>query len=415
MLNLRIGILLGLRQLKRANIWTSLLIITVVVFTVTNLVVISGILTGITDGVLRDSREQALGDIIIDPLPGESLIKNTPRLLEELSKYNQIDSYSPRHEGLVTIEANYTDHRDSALERDMIGVNILGIDPEKEDETLRLSKLVTEGEYFDKNDSGYILIGKHHIDRYAEEYGNVFDSLENIHPGSVVKLTAGTETKEFTVKGIVHSKLDMVALQVYVPEQDFRRMFKRKDYDASQIIIRLTSEEAGQSTLSLLRNTTFTNIADVTLFRANIPKYVKDVIGTFNFLSMTIGGISILVASITIFIIIFINALSRRRQIGILKGIGIDKRALQYAYAFQAAIYGITGTILSLFVIFSFLIPYFGTNPIDFPYTDVSISINAFHLTAQCGILLLTMIFAGLLPAWLIVRQNTLDAILGKK
>lgn len=415
MLNLRVGLLLGWRQIQRANAWTSILVITVVTFTVINLVVISGILSGITDGVLRTVRNEAIGDIIIKPLPENSRIKETERLLRELGHFPAIAAVSPRYEGLATIEANYTDRRDLSLDRDIIAVNIQGIDAVREDNTLNLSSLITEGEYLDENDRGYVLIGKHNIDRYAEEYGDVFDSLKNIYPGSIVRISAGGETREFTVKGIVDSKIDLVSLSVYIPELDFRRMFQRADYDASQILVKLKSEDDGQRTLDQLKKSGFSEVAEVELFQSNVPKYVRDVTKTFDMLSAAIGGISIFVASITIFIIIFINTLSRRRQIGILKAIGIRKRVLEYAFMTQAAFYGLIGICIGLGVIYGALIPYFIQNPIDFPYTDVELSVTPLKLILQCLLLSVTILIAGFVPAWMIVRKNTLNSILGRK
>ena len=49
-LNLRIGFFLAIRQIKRASLWTTGLIVFVMVLTFLNLVVLSGILVGIVQG-----------------------------------------------------------------------------------------------------------------------------------------------------------------------------------------------------------------------------------------------------------------------------------------------------------------------------------------------------------------------------
>jgi ABC-type lipoprotein release transport system permease subunit len=53
-----------------------------------------------------------------------------------------------------------------------------------------------------------------------------------------------------------------------------------------------------------------------------------------------IGLIGIIVASITIFIVIFINAVTRRKYIGILKGIGVTSGAIEFSYILQSFFYG---------------------------------------------------------------------------
>lgn len=134
-----------------------------------------------------------------------------------------------------------------------------------------------------------------------------------------------------------------------------------------------------------------------------------------NLLGRFIGSIGIVVASITIFIIIFINAISRRQQIGILKGIGIERRAIEIAYVIQAAFYAFTGSLLGALFTYGFLIGYFERNPIKFPFSDGILVAPPEETFIRFIILFIVTLVAGLLPAWLISRQNTLNSILGRK
>jgi ABC-type lipoprotein release transport system permease subunit len=120
------------------------------------------------------------------------------------------------------------------------------------------------------------------------------------------------------------------------------------------------------------------------------------------------------VTTITIFIVIFINAVTRRKFIGIMKGIGIEPRAIQAAYVFQALFYGLTGALLGLILTFGVLKPYFDANPIDFPFSDGILAVTYAGAGFRVGILLVVTVIAGFVPATLIVRKNTLDSILGR-
>lgn len=415
MLNLRIGFFLGLRQIQRANQWTNVLIITIVLFTFLNLVAVSGILTGIVDGALRTVRSEAIGDITLKALPDESHILETERVLRELDTFEGIQSFTPRYEGFAIIEANYKERRDLSIERDTIGVNIQGVNPVGENETLNLNSLVTEGEPLDENDFDSILIGKYYIDRYAKTYGDVFDSLKNVYPGDTVRVTVGDKSEEFKVKGILDSKIDIVSLSVFIPEKNFRRLFDRANLNADHIYLRLKPEYDEQTVEKQLQDAGIAEVAQIQSFNEGIPKFIKDTTKTFELLSTLIGAISIVIASITVFIIIFINILSRRRQIGILKAIGIRRQVIQYAYATQAAFYAIVGSTLGVLIVYLVLIPYFEQNPIDFPYSDVILSASGESIAYRCIALFIIMIFAGILPAWMIAKQNTLNTILGRK
>ena len=50
----------------------------------------------------------------------------------------------------------------------------------------------------------------------------------------------------------------------------------------------------------------------------------------------------------TIFIVIFINALTRRKFIGILKGVGINGKAIEMSYMFQSIFYALFGSCIGL-------------------------------------------------------------------
>ncbi|MFM2374316.1 MAG: hypothetical protein RLZZ234_311 [Candidatus Parcubacteria bacterium] len=414
MQSIRIGFLLGLRQIQRASISTTFLIICVMMLTFLNLVAVSGILVGLIEGAVRAVKEQSLGDIVISPLPAEDRILETERIETELATVPEVGSYSVRYKASALIEANYRERRDLRGERDTANVNVTGIDPTKEDEVTSLASRVREGSYLDPNEQGYILMGKYYIDRYAQQFGDTFDSLEAIYPGDIVRMTVGETSKEFIVKGIVDTKVDEVSLNTYLPDKEFRRLFNRLDHNADQIVIRVEDSvtlEAGRNALSTMK---FGEVAKVETFEEAQPKFITDIKNTFDVLGTFIGSIGIVVGSITIFIIIFINALSRRRQIGILKAIGIERRAIELAYVVQAAFYSFTGSMLGMALTFFVLVPYFDAHPINFPFSDGILLVDPIGATIRFMVLFVITLMAGLVPAWLIARQNTLNAILGR-
>jgi putative ABC transport system permease protein len=415
MRNLRIGLLLGWRQIQRASLWTTLLIISVMTLTFLNLIAVSGILVGLITGAENAVREESLGDIIFSERDDEDRILETETIIRELQAYPEIQAFSARFRGAGTLEANYKERRDLTGERDIAQVTVTGIDPVREDQMSNLSEVVIEGEYLNPNEEGYILIGSYYIEEYAEQFGDIFDSLSNIKPGSTVRLTAGDISKEFIVKGIVQSKVDEVSLNTYIPEREFRRIFDRFDRNADQIVIRVQSTVSEDEVKDDLVASGLDELAKIQTFEEGKPKFITDIKNTFNLLGTFIGSIGIVVASITIFIIIFINAVARRQQIGILKGIGIQRQAIEIAYVLQAAFYAILGSALGAAITYGFLIDYFATNPINFPFSDGILVAPPDETFVRFLTLFVVTLFAGFLPAWLIARQNTLNSILGRK
>ncbi|MEM9336401.1 MAG: FtsX-like permease family protein [Patescibacteria group bacterium] len=415
MQSLRVGLLLGLRQIQRANIWTTLLIIFVMMLTFLNLIAVSGILVGLIEGAERAVRAESIGDIIISARDDEDRILETPTFERQLQAFPEITAYSIRYEDGGIIEANYEERRDLSGERDIASVRVTGIDPVQEELMSNLSKSVVAGEYLDPDEEGFILLGALYTEEYAENFGDIFETVSGVEPGDKVRLTSGNISKEFTVKGIVQSKVDEVSLNSYIPEREFRRVFERFDRNADQIVIRVVEQGMEDGVKASLVSAGLDDFAKIQTYDEGKPKFITDIKNTFNILGTFIGSIGIVVASITIFIIIFINALSRRRQIGILKGIGIQRQAIEFAYVIQAAFYALFGSALGAFVTYVILIPYFDENPIKFPFSDGILVAEPEGTFYRFLVLFVITLLAGLLPAWLIAKQNTLNSILGRK
>jgi len=413
--NIRIGLLLGFRQIQRANIWTTILIIFVMMLTFLNLIAVSGVLVGLIEGSERAVQKNSLGDVVLLAKDDEDYILETPSVIQTLQTFPEIVQYSARYKGSGQLEANYKERRDLSGERDIVASIVTGIDPLQEDRMTELSQTIIEGEFLDPDEEGHILIGAYFIKRYAQQFGDVFESLENVYPGDSVRLTVGEKSKEFIVKGIIQSKVDEVNLNSYIPEKEFRRLFGKLDRNADQIVLRLADGTDPDKMKRALLNTGLGTHAKIQTFQESLPKFLIDIKDTFNLLGTMIGSIGLVVASITIFIIIFINALSRRRHIGILKGIGIERNVIEIAYVLQAAFYALTGSLLGALMTYGFLVPYFDENPINFPFSDGILVADPEQTFIKFIILFVITLIAGFIPAWLIVRQNTLNSILGRK
>lgn len=411
----RIGVLLAWRQIQRANKWTTLLIISVMMLTFLNLIAVSGVLVGLITGAEHAVRSESLGDLLITERNDENSIIETQSIIEALKTYPEVNAYSVRYQGGGVLEANYKERRNLSNKRDVATVKVTGIDPALEDNFSHLSQDLVKGEYLDPNEDGYILLGYYYLDESADKFGNLFDTLNITKPGETVRLTVGNVSKEFIVKGIIQSKVDDVSLNTYIPEREFRRLFGRIDRNADQIVVRMNSNHTEDELRDSLLADGFDQYAKIQTFDQGKPKFLTDIKDTMNLLGTFIGSIGLVVASITIFIIIFINALSRRQQIGILKGIGIDRRAIEIAYVLQAAFYALLGSGLGALLTYGFLLDYFERNPIKFPFSDGILVAPPDETFLRFLALFIVTLFAGLLPAWLIVRQNTLNSILGRK
>jgi len=113
------------------------------------------------------------------------------------------------------------------------------------------------------------------------------------------------------------------------------------------------------------------------------------------------------------FIVIYIHVAHRKRQIGILRAIGVNRRVVLFSYLIQALLYAMLGIIFGGIIIGFIIRPYFYSHPIDLPIGLVSLVIDAG--TVQIGILglLVAAVLAGVIPVFNITHETIIKAIWG--
>ena len=197
-------------------------------------------------------------------------------------------------------------------------------------------------------------------------------------------------------------------------QEDWRRLTGRPNTNVNEIAIDVSDDQDPLVVKNQLIDSGFDRYAEIETFTEAIPSFLNDIKITFGLLGNLIGSIGIFVASITIFIVIYINALTRRKYIGILKGIGITGKSIERAYLLQALFYAGLGIGISTLLIYAVFVPFVAANPIDFPFADGILVAEPLGTAIRAAVMMAVTAVAGYIPAWLIVRQNTLDSILGR-
>lgn len=410
---IRIGFFLALRQVRRASKWTTGLIIFVMTLTFLNLVVVSGILVGLIEGAVEANKAYYTSDILISNLDKENFIEQSPRMLNIIESLPEAEAYSARYIESGRIEANYKS-ASKPEEIDSAGSTFAGIDPVAEDNLTGISKFVVEGEYLSPDDYDQVLIGGYLLTKYFPVESPAFPTLDDVSVGDKVRVTIGDITREVKVKGIIMSKVDELSYRVYFVDKQFRDLIGRTDYNVDEVSLKLVSGTDPVVVKEALLRAGVGDFARVQTFEDAQPKFLKDIKATFALLGNMISSIGLAVASITIFIVIFINAITRRKFIGILKGIGISGKTIEASYIFQSFFYAVCGSAIGLLILYGMLAPYIAANPINFPFSDGILVAPLGGTGIKIGILVFTTIIAGYIPARMIVRKNTLDSILGR-
>lgn len=413
---MRVGFFIALRQVKRASIWTNILVVCVMILTFLNLVVVSGILVGLIEGAVRAVKTNYVGDLFISNLRQKTYIEKSQEIISTVENLPGVIAATGRYVEGGTVEADYKIAKQKPTDkRDEVPTSIAGIDPIAEEKTTKLSRLIVEGSYLEPGDYDQVLLGGLLLSKYLDFDSPSFPVLKNVEVGDKVRVTINGNQREVWVKGILRSKVDEIDRRVFFTDSQFRGLIGRNDHNVDEIAVLidplLTSSEEVKS---VLLKGGFDQFALIQTQDEAEPKFIKDMKETFDTLGKVISSIGLIVACITIFIVIFINAVTRRKFIGIMKGIGIYSSSIEWAYVFQAMFYAILGVTIGAAIVFGVLKPYFDAYPIQFPFSDGILVATPMGTITRMIILLAATLVSGYIPVKLITRQNTLDAILNR-
>ena len=287
--------------------------------------------------------------------------------------------------------------------------SIKSIDPKREKRVTKIHQTMVAGEYLEKNDRDKIILGK----EISGGYGATFESesLGGVKVGNKIKIIYGNDIqREYEVKGIFNTKSINIDQMAFITEKEMKSVLGFHD-GASEIIVRI--EQTGQEEKYIKE---FRKIGIVKEEIKPWTKYmgiVADITKSFNMISIILSVIGTIVAGITIFIVIYVSVVNRKRQIGILKAIGMREQIIIQSYILQALFYAILGISLGLILIYGLLVPYFIKNPLDFPMGWVSLAVTQNNLIISGICLIIAAIIGGLIPSWRGARQSILEAIWG--
>lgn len=416
LLNIRIGFYLATRQIRRSSLWTTGLIVFVMLLTFLNLVGVTGILVGLVNGIGRGYKDQFTGDVFITPLDSQTYINNSPQLISFLNTLPQVDVADPRYTAGARIEANYKTVTDTTLKPNTVNTTLVGIDLDVEDRFSNISDYLIEGEYLTKDDYDMLVMGSELFEQYSfggPRQGGI-PSLAGVGAGSKIRITVNGITREMTIKGIVKGLGGNMSQRVFINKNQFIALNNVRDFSVQEIGIKLKPGQDPIAFQDLLVKSKVTDFAKIQTTAEATPSGVAQITSTFATIGDVISSIGLVVASITIFIVIFVNALTRRKFIGILKGIGISGEAIEISYIFQSLFYAISGSGIGLALLYFIVLPINTAYPLKLPLGQVIIYAPVATTLFRVALLILSTMIAGYIPARMIVKRNTLDSILGR-
>ncbi|HAS80420.1 MAG: ABC transporter permease protein [Candidatus Nomurabacteria bacterium GW2011_GWE1_32_28] len=407
-IDIKTAFFIAYKTIVKGHKSTVALIVFILSLSFFNLMFVSGFLYGFSDGIMKSMIDNATAHIILMPqeVPtSKSFIFDQDAVIAEISSIPGVVG-AVRHYQLGGTLV-YDKNNDGNFKYS--SAQIIGINQAEEKKIISLNKAIVSGEFPDDLKNDEIVLGANLSGGFGTKQTK---DLGGATVGSKLQINySNGTTRTYTIVGIFSlSMVGSVASTAFISDSEAEKVLGTYN-NASEILIRVDLEKNTLEQYMARIQGLFPNL--------KLEKYttrlstVGILITAFNLIAVIVSIISIIVSAITIFVMIYINALSKRRQIGILKAIGIKENIIEVSYIFQSIFYSILGIVGGLLVIFLIVIPIMAVKPIAMPFGNAVLVYTSFGITINIVSLIIAGILAGYLPAKIVARENILKSIWG--
>jgi putative ABC transport system permease protein len=389
---------LAFQSIRRGRKWTLILTIVLMAVAFINLIFVSALFNGIVEGSNQQVIDTLTGNVYMTPKQGTDYISDKNKLIKGTENISEVQATTSSFQIPARIEYNSRTGR----------WPILAINPTEYAKVINISEKMQYGNYLDENDQDQIIIGRQIAGGKDVELNS--SSLKGVSVGDKVNVIFDGFEKVFTVKGIFYTKFIESDARAFITEKALKNIAPGMTDKATTINLK-TPNNKDAIVLTELQSQNPT--LDVYLW-SEAAGMMKSTSNSFTSINALLTIVGVIIASVTTFIVIYVDIINRRRQIGILRAIGIKSYIIVCSYAIIAAIYATLGILLGSLIFQFALVPYFIANPFELPIADAVLNLTWIEYISRVEIVSWVAVISGIIPAILVTRTKMLDAIIGK-
>jgi len=401
MLNdIKVGLLSATSSIKRGNKKTLAFIVFVLALIFVNLLFLPSMIGGLM-GMFTGFMQYPYGDIVVEPSGDNVYINNADNVLQKVRAVQDVTFATKRLDAGASIQ----------YKQKVVGSSIIGILPSEEYGISNYPFIITEGEFLGDLSQDEIIIGAMLVEGY---FGSeIYDNLGEIKVGSFVNVTySNGVVRKYKVKGIMEGTFELVDLNALVHYKEIKDVFGVDEGKATSVVVRVKNpDDAAKVKEKIIAVGVKEPVFTADEKSDALMRQAMQSIGMINVVSKYV---SLIIGAALILIIVYINVLNRKREIGILKAVGITPRSIVISYAFISMFYVSMGILAGLVLYFASMF-YFTVNPVTF-YDTITIipEIQVGLLINSIFTMLIMSDTAGILPAWRVSKESILKAIWGR-
>jgi putative ABC transport system permease protein len=360
-----------------------------IIFATANIIVVNGFMDGIADDLVDNSIEASVGHLNVYPKEDDRIIEGVGFKEKKLASMDDVVAFSSRLSAGGTLSF-----------RDMTtSVNMIGVDVENERKITKLLEKLDKGSTLEENDRDILISYRLAEDMEVDVGDDVTIVFEN------------GASRMYEIKGIAHTgiyELDVDTIFMTKAEMNDNLGLDDK---ASIILVKLTDKDMAESRKQVIMDEL--GVFKVKTWVEEVEHIVKSMVAWTNFSNIVIS-VGLVASAISVGVIIYINVVHKRRQIGIMKAIGASNSFVFIVFIIEAGLFAILG-VTGGDILGYFATRYFETHPWwepitrtwfrarFYPYLLYNASIVSFSIT----------IIAGIYPALKARKINIIKAIWG--
>lgn len=406
--DIKTAFFIAYKTITKGHKSTIALIIFILSLSFFNLMFVSGFLYGFSEGVMKSMIDNSTAHIIVMPQE-EPTAK--PFVFDQESVRAEIETIP----GVIGTIRHYQLGGTLVYDKEKDGnfkytsAQIIGVTQFEEKNILTINKYMVSGKFPDNLKDDEIVLGANLSGGFGTKQTK---DLGGANVGSKLQINYSNGiTRIYTIVGIFKlSMVGSVASSAFISTSEAESLLSTYN-SASEIMVKVDLEKN--------RLDEYTNKIKELLPNLKLEQYtsrlstVGILVSAFNLIAVIVSVISIIVSAITIFVMIYVNAVSRRRQIGILKAIGIKESIIELSYIIQSIFYSVLGITGGLIVIFFIVIPIMAVKPITMPFGNAVLVYTSFGIIINISSLIVAGILAGYIPAKIVAREDILKSIWG--
>ncbi|WP_135611424.1 ABC transporter permease [Methanococcoides sp. AM1] len=339
----------------------------------------------------------------------EITIENAPHIVvssqsgaeDDLHLYNHLMYLILQKEGVVAVSPYLSGQAALKYKDNAEGVLLKGIEPHAEELVMRVGDDIVSGSFADLALTGHgIVLGDELADNLEVRVG---DNIEAVYPGS--------STRSFKVVGIINTGTASDESLAYARLGTLQDLF-RKNGVVTSIGVRVLDPYQAEAIATLIEDET--GVDAVSWTEAN--KDILDLLNTQMVFVWIFYGLIYVIAGFGIANTLITVVMDKKKEIGMLKAMGVSRKSITSIFLFESAFLGASGVVVGCVIGYLASVA-IGSYELELPsemylgLTTMPVKIEAINFVYAAGFAFILNLIAGVYPARRASKLDPVEAI----